>query len=302
MQKTILSTADVARLFDVTETTVKRWTHEGMLRCQKTPGGHRRFEIRSVIEFAEKNNLEPIGALDLPDHDGLAPQIQAAVLERNYAQLARVFVEKALSPDRCDLFHYLSYLYEHRFQVWEIFDEIVRPGMCEIGSRWERGEIGINHEHRASYETLDAMAKLQAQIMVKPPNGKAALLACVGEEPHEIGLRCISFLLESEGWATHYLGARMPVRAIVSAVHDLRPSLICLSVTQMSEQWDWVEELRQLTRSLCSEGCHIILGGRAVREPGSQQNPFDAICSTSREMLEFLQAQGERRPMANQHV
>ncbi len=273
-----------------------------MLRCQKTPGGHRRFEIRSVIEFAEKNDLEPIGALDLSDDDGLAPQIQAAVLERNYAQLAHAFVEKALSPDRCDLFHYLSFLYEHRFQVWEIFDEIVRPGMGEIGSRWERGEIGINHEHRASYETLDAMAKLQAQIMVKPPNGRAALLACVGEEPHEIGLRCISYLLESEGWATHYLGARMPVRAIVSAVHDLRPSLICLSVTQMSEQWNWVEELRQLTRSLCSEGCHIILGGRAATEQGCQLTPFDAVCSTSREMLEFLQEQGERRSIANQHV
>lgn len=295
MQKTILSTADVARLFHVTETTVKRWADEGMLRCQKTPGGHRRFDIRSVVEFAEKNNLEPVGALDLSDHDGLALRIQAAVLERDFAELTRAFVEKSLSPDRCDLFHYLSYLYEHRFQVWEIFDEIIRPGMCEIGNRWQRGEIGINHEHRASYETIDAMAKLQAQIMVKPPNGKAALLACVGEEPHEIGLRCISYLLESEGWATHYLGARMPVAAIVGAVQDLKPSLICLSVTQKPTQWDWVLELRQLTRSLCRCGCHIILGGRAIGEQGSELSPFDAVCSTSRELLEFLQAQGERR-------
>ncbi len=301
MQKTILSTADVARLFDVTETTVKRWADEGVLRCQKTPGGHRRFAIRCIVEFAEKNNLEPIGALDLSDHDGLALRIQAAVLERAFAQLVHAFVEKALSPDRCDLFHYLSYLYEHRFQVWEIFDEVVRPGMCEIGSRWQRGDIGINHEHRASYEILDAMAKLQSQIMVKPPNGKAALLACVGEEPHEIGLRCISYLLESEGWSTHYLGARMPVKAIVGAVQDLKPSLICLSVTQMVEQWDWVDEVRQLTRSLC-KGCHIILGGRAIGEQEFHPNPFDAICSTSRELLEFLQEQGERRSPSNQHV
>jgi excisionase family DNA binding protein len=52
MQRTILSTADVARLFNVTETTVKRWADEGVLRCQKTPGGHRRFVIKYVVEFA----------------------------------------------------------------------------------------------------------------------------------------------------------------------------------------------------------------------------------------------------------
>lgn len=301
MQNTILSTADVARLFHVTETTVKRWADEGMLRCQKTPGGHRRFAIRFIIEFAEKTNLEPLGALALSDHDGLALRIQAAVLERDFAQLSRVYVEKALAPERCDLFYYLSYLYEHRFQVWEIFDEILSPGMREIGSRWERGEIGVNHEHRASYETLDALAKLQAQIMVKPPNGKAALLACVGEEPHEIGLRCISYLLESEGWGTHYLGARMPVGAIVSAVQDLKPSLICLSMTQMTTQWDWVKELRELTHSLC-RGCRIVLGGRAIGEQGGLLSPFDAICSTSRELLEFLQAQGERRLASDQQA
>jgi MerR family transcriptional regulator, light-induced transcriptional regulator len=302
MQKTILSTADVARLFKVTETTVKRWADDGMLRCQKTPGGHRRFPIRSIVEFAEKNNLEPVGALDLSDHDGLAFRIQAAVLERDFSELTRVFVEKALSPDRCDLFQYLSYLYEHRFQVWEIYDEIIRPGMSEIGMRWARGEIGINHEHRASYETLDAMAKLQAQIMVKPPNGKSAMLACVGDEPHEIGLRCISYLLESEGWVTHYLGARMPVSAIASAVHDLKPSLICLSLTQLPKQWDWVDELRQLSRTLCGRECNIILGGRASDDTGLQRSPFDAVCSTSRELLEFLQAQFDRRSPPDQQV
>lgn len=298
MQKTTLSTADVARLFDVTETTVKRWTAEGMLRCQKTPGGHRRFAIGSVIEFAEQNDLQPTGALDLSDHDGLAPGIQVAVLGRDYAQLAKAFVGKALSPDRCDLFDYLSYLYEHKIQIWEIFDEIIRPGMSEIGARWKRGEIGVNHEHRASYETLDALARLQTQIKVKPPNGKAALLACVGEEPHEIGLRCISYLLESEGWATHYLGARMPVQAIVSAVQDLQPGLVCLSVTQAREQWDWAAELRELTAFLCPGNCPIVLGGRAIEDLGADAGAFSAICSTSRELLEFLQTRDERRTHA----
>ena len=90
--------------------------------------------------------------------------------------------------------------------------------------------------------------------------------------------------------------------AIVEAVKDLKPSLICLSVTQMPTQWDWVVELRQFTRSLCRRGCHIILGGRAIGEQGDQLSPFDAVCSTSRELLEFLQAQGEEPSIPDQQA
>ena len=98
MHKTVLSTVDVARLFNVTETTVKRWADEGTLKCQKTPGGHRKFPVRNVIEFAENNNFEPTGALTMPDHDGLGSAIQVAILRRDFPELVRAFIEKALSP------------------------------------------------------------------------------------------------------------------------------------------------------------------------------------------------------------
>jgi excisionase family DNA binding protein len=152
-KKSILSTADVARLFNVTETTVKRWADEGTLRCQKTPGGHRKFEIRNVVEFAEVNHFEPVGTLSIPDEDKLGQRIQVAMLGRDFSELVAAYVEKALSIDKTDLFRFVSYLYQHRVQLWELYDLVIRPGMAEIGERWVRGEIGVNHEHRASYET-----------------------------------------------------------------------------------------------------------------------------------------------------
>jgi len=68
-----------------------------------------------------------------------------------------------------------------------------------------RGEISIAQEHRASYETLDALAKLQSEILMKLPTGHSILFACLDEEVHEIGLRCAAYLFEAEGWQTHYL-------------------------------------------------------------------------------------------------
>lgn len=44
-----LTRSEVAALLGVSPTTVTRWAREGRLPCQKTLGGHHRFE-RSVVE------------------------------------------------------------------------------------------------------------------------------------------------------------------------------------------------------------------------------------------------------------
>jgi len=54
MTSTILSTYEVASMVSVTETTVKRWADEGKLPCAKTFGGHRKFKMKDIIEFAEQ--------------------------------------------------------------------------------------------------------------------------------------------------------------------------------------------------------------------------------------------------------
>ncbi len=47
--KSYLTRSEVARILQVSPTTVTRWAHEGRLPSQLTLGGHHRFE-RSVVE------------------------------------------------------------------------------------------------------------------------------------------------------------------------------------------------------------------------------------------------------------
>jgi MerR family transcriptional regulator, light-induced transcriptional regulator len=292
MQKTILSTYDVARLFSVTETTVKRWADEGTLRCQRTPGGHRKFEIRNVIEFAERNNFEPAGILSLPDKDGLGHRIEVAVLHRDYATLVQAYVEKALSQDPHDLYIYLSYLYEHRVQLWEIYDSILQPGLAQIGERWARGEIGVSQEHRASYETLDALARLQAELFIKPTTGYSILCAAFGEESHEIGLKCTATLFEAEGWKIHYLGARTPAEAIIEAATSLRPTVVGLSVTYPGQVEIVLEELKSIADALRLLQVQTILGGGGLPEEWRTTGTFDATFSTAQETMAYIELFG----------
>jgi methanogenic corrinoid protein MtbC1 len=301
VQKTILSTADVARLFNVTETTVKRWADDRMLKCQRTPGGHRKFEMRHVIDFINEHHYEPTGTLTL-DADDMGTRIQAAVLAKDFGDLTKVFVDKVLSVGTPDVFSYLSYLYQHNIALWEMYDLIVAPGMRDIGSRWEKGSIGINHEHRASYETLDALAKLQSQASMKPRNGKSVVCASIGGDMHEIGLRCTSYIFESEGWSVHYLGAMIPHTSIITAITEAKPAFVCLSVTNPDDEQSVRKEMKEVVGAAHRVNAEVLLGGVAAGLIASNGIRGFAVYGSSHELLNHLTELGRsERKQVRQH-
>lgn len=57
-----LTSGDVARIFGVTKTTVKRWVQDGDLAAFRTPGGHHRFRQSDVDELLARQETTPAGA------------------------------------------------------------------------------------------------------------------------------------------------------------------------------------------------------------------------------------------------
>lgn len=68
-KKTYLTRSEVARLLQVSPTTVTRWAHEGRLPSQLTLGGHHRFE-RRVVEELRKSLRTAGGAEAPPESEG----------------------------------------------------------------------------------------------------------------------------------------------------------------------------------------------------------------------------------------
>jgi MerR family transcriptional regulator, light-induced transcriptional regulator len=288
MQKAILSTADVARLFDVTETTVKRWADEGSLKCQRTPGGHRKYLIRFVIEFAEKNNLEPLGVLDIPEDDESWRDVKLAVLERDMASLASAFFVRAVAGVTEEIAYFLSYLYQHKIPLSQIFDDVVHVAMHRIGVAWERGDLTVDQEHQASYATTEAMIHLQSEVNTKPPKGKTALFASVGNELHDLGLRCASMIFRAEGWDVCFLGARIPVEAVVGAIQRVEPHMVCLSVSTADDDERRGPLLRALSEAARSHSAQVILGGRATAPHAPNNDLFDLVAASTKELEDAL--------------
>jgi excisionase family DNA binding protein len=58
-RKTHLTPNDVAELLMVNPVTVRQWAARGLLRSLTTPGGHRRFLLSDVEEFARSRGSAP---------------------------------------------------------------------------------------------------------------------------------------------------------------------------------------------------------------------------------------------------
>lgn len=288
MQKTILSTADVASLFNVTETTVKRWADEGLLKCQKTPGGHRKFDTRHIAEFSDTFGFSPTATLTLDDRHEDRDTLQVAILARDFAKISEAYVQRALADEGPGLRDFLSYLYQHNIHLWEIFDHVIRPGMTSIGEGWKRGEIGIGIEHRSSQRTLEALSQLKGQVHMKPSNGHVALCACPDEVQHEIGLRCASLCLEAEGWKVHYLGPNTPVEAILEAQAKIRPSLICLSISMVETEKPITARIRKIYRAASERSARLVIGGPSALWNHIGKGECHKLVHSCHELLEYV--------------
>ena len=70
-----LSPADLAESLGLSVSTLKRWTDKGVLRVERTPGGHRRIAVSEALRFVRESGLRPVmpHRLGLPELGGLSP-------------------------------------------------------------------------------------------------------------------------------------------------------------------------------------------------------------------------------------
>jgi methanogenic corrinoid protein MtbC1 len=114
------------------------------------------------------------------------------------------------------------------------------------------------------------------------------VFACPGDELHEIGLRSAAYIFEAEGWTTHYIGARTPADAVVSAIQDLRPLVLALSVTYPSDPQRSLEDLRHLSAKANAMGVAVVVGGTGIPPGAHEISSVDAVLGSARDILDYL--------------
>jgi len=99
--------------------------------------------------------------------------------------------------------------------VAQVYETVITPALAEVGRLWHINEATVADEHYVTTATQNAMAVLRMKLPKALPNGRRALAASIGGDLHDVGIRMVADLLESEGWQVDCLGANMPTGDLV---------------------------------------------------------------------------------------
>jgi methanogenic corrinoid protein MtbC1 len=165
--------------------------------------------------------------------------------------IARAYVQ-ALMDGRRDL---ATALVESRLRegipLWKLYLGLFQPAQREIGRLWHLRKVSVAQEHFATAATQFIMSSLYGRLIADArPNGKRMVAACAQGELHELGLRMVADFFQADGWDTRFLGANLPVEALVAELEREQADLVALSASTQPN----VRLVEEAIRALRPEG------------------------------------------------
>lgn len=259
------STIELAKMWDVSESTIKRWADNGMIKCRKTVGGHRKFDLDSVLQFENRSGLVA-RAVQATRAAEIDREIEELLAGPDFAELARRYRQVALAGKYHCVAELLIRAYLRGFSLAMICEEIIRPALNEVGDSWRAGKIKILDEHLATSTTIQALSELHGIVEKKKSQGRLALVGCPDGEIHQIASEVVRYLLEGEGWTVIYLGPLTPLFTFTDAINIIKPDLVCISATIVDDLERATRDYEQLRRAASKHQTKIIMGGQALND------------------------------------
>jgi methanogenic corrinoid protein MtbC1 len=146
----------------------------------------------------------------------------------------------------------------------EIYDDVLRPALYEIGNKWAAGELTVVEEHEVSAIARDLIGELAAETQPSAQPKGIVLAACVEGETHDLGLRMVTHLLTTEGYTVHFLGANVPVDSILDGARMRRATIVLLSTTLEENVPALIATLQALNTIAPDERPRAIVGGQIL--------------------------------------
>ncbi len=252
----ILTPREVAEAIGVSESSIKRWVDDGVIRATRTAGGHRRISVGEAVRFVRETQAilvrpELLGLAEVADAKA---ESSAAVSD---AEQLFAFLKAGAAVEVRGL---LMSLYLGGRSVAQMVDGPIREAMSRIGELWIHEKPGIFWEHRATDIMIEALAHLRS--FLAPRNGEPrAVGGAPSGDPYILPSLGAATVLEAAGVGAVNLGPDTPFSALRAAVEHLQPRIVWLSVSSDRVADSLGEEVRRLMADLRPEGVPLVLGG-----------------------------------------
>lgn len=255
------TTIEVARLCRVSDATVKRWEEAGLLKSERTSGGHRRFRAEEVSRFQREQGL------GLKRTHGDASVIKTAKRTR----AGKPGSDKTLLPGLIEgseeaTANALILGHLEGKPLTELIDDMVCPAMREIGELWFRNEISVAQEHLATRTVISALYKLRSVLRVPESRNESAVCSSMEGDLHDLPTLLAQLVLENEGWDVVNFGAATPLHCLADEVLRHAPRLVCITSTVMNDLDRLTRDYKDFRSRIAKLAIPVLLGGRAFSD------------------------------------
>lgn len=224
-----LSIQAVSTLLQVPAPTIRSWERRyGIATASRSTGGHRRFFPADVTVLRRMRDEIARGRRAA---DAAARARTDGEPESAYQPMIDDFLSAAHDLDSRRLSAVLDRARD-RLGVDQAVCGVLMPSMRQVGLWWQTGRCDVANEHLAT-ETVRGWLNRLLYLGPAPSEPEVVVLACGPRDFHTIGLEGLGVLLGQRGWGCRVLGARTPVRSLVTAI-DLTDAAAVVLVSHLA--------------------------------------------------------------------
>lgn len=290
------SPKQVAQALQVSESSVKRWCDRGVIRTDRTHGGHRRIPLEYLMEFLESTNRRIIDpqAIGLQDHrqlnrDALA-RLESQVSERtddgslvSDPMLREQFQRALLAGDEEQCRKVISSWYTLHGGMVSVADELLAPTFHAIGELWECGRADVYQERRGCEICIRLIHELR-RLVSEPISDAPLAMGGTSEGDHyQVANQLIEIIFREAGWRTISLGSGVPFSSMLSAIERYRPRVYWLSVSYIADEDSFLKQFQDFATAI-PNGTMLVVGGRCLTESLRRRMQFSAYCDSLRQL------------------
>ena len=270
MTNNYLNTKQVADLFKVDNSTIRRWTLSEKLKCTSSNGGHRKFSYRNILDFIENHNKK----LNL-DLKQINNEKSVSVSERK-----KFITEKALDRNSIEIQSIIMKLYLEGKKVHEIFDKYIDPSLDAIQTLLDKESISVAEEHIARKTVSKSLNNFRDIVKKSEDENKSALCLNLENDVPDLAIDMIQIILEGQNYSVHNAGSNTSIENIklllnknnFDSIFIYMCSRQCCTATVRDHIDNTLKSLK-LIESLCEDSSiKLYIGGPATSIIDSNMN------------------------------
>ncbi len=270
----------IAMALRVSESSVKRWCDRGVIRTDRTLGGHRRIPLEFLLQFLEATNRRIVD----PSAIGLEPQPEVlSAAESDDSSIQALFEKSLLDGNEEQCRKAIGAWYTMHGSIASVADKLVAPAFRSIGELWQCGKVEIYQERRGCELCNRLMQELRRLLPEPAAFSPLAMGGTCSGDDYQLPTQLIEMVFRESGWRTISLGCGIPLSSMLSAARKHMPRIFWLSVSHIPDQESFLQEYHRFASNL-PKGISLVVGGRALTDDIRPQMTYAAYCDTLQQL------------------